>query len=292
MSNDPAATGQNGQPTDQSLVKPQNGGSGDPVRALSKYLDARMKNLAKFTAARVKPETLIRLAIFEFANNEWLRRCTPESIYGSLILAAQIGLEPSGIKGEAYLVPFKGKCTLIPGWRGLVKLALRSKAVLSFYSHVVYENDDFAVWLGSDPRVEHRPYLDGDRGAIRCAYAIAKLENGAIDVEVMPLVDLEKIRENAAKSRGGKDGPAYQDWEDQMYRKAPIRRLSKRLPLGDDFFIAMKADELADAGEPEKIGAFIDVEASETKLEPQQDAVGDKLAEKASRIRDREAPRD
>lgn len=267
--------------TETALVKPSDAGNGDPVRTLSKYLDARQKNLAKFTASRIKPETLIRLAIFEFSQNEWLRRCTPESIYGSLILSAQLGLEPSGIRGEAYLVPFKGKCTLIPGWRGLVKLALRSKAVKSLYSHVVYENDVFNVWLGSDPKVEHRPALDGDAGPIRCAYAVAIMENGAIDVEVMSLDELEKIREMASRNRGGKDGPAYQDWQDQMYRKAPLRRLCKRLPLGDDFFLASKADELAEIGEPDKIAPYIDVESTGETTEAR--AIQDSLASEVSK---------
>jgi recombination protein RecT len=269
---------------DTSLVKPAANGH-DPVKALSRYLDARTKNLAKFTASRLKPEILIRLAVFEFSQNEWLRRCTPESIYGSLILSAQLGLEPSGIKGEAYLVPFKGKCTLIPGWRGLVKLALRSKAVKSLYSHVVYEHDEFSVWLGSEPKVEHRPNVDGDRGGIRCAYACAIMENGIVDVEVMTIQELEKVRDMAAKGRGGKDGPAYQDWEDQMYRKAPLRRLCKRLPLGDDFFLAVKADELAESGEPEKINSYIDVEASEkTDQEKIEDTLADRVAEKARQV--------
>lgn len=267
------------------LVQPAQGA--DPVRALSRFLDARVKNLAKFAAARIKPETLVRLAVFEFSQNEWLRRCTPESIYASLILAAQMGLEPSGIRGECYLVPYKGKCTLIPGWRGLVKLALRSKAVKALYSHIVYEADEFRVWLGSEVRIEHRPSMEADRGQIVAAYAVARMENGEIDIEVMPLAELEKIRDMAKAGRGGKDGPAYSDWEDQMYRKAPLRRLSKRLPLGDDFFLAAKADELADAGEPEKITSYIDADA----VEETRSAAGDSLAVKlAQRAIDIEGP--
>lgn len=266
-----------------SLVKPA-APENDPVRSLSRFLDARQKGLAKFAASRVKPETLIRLALFEFSQNELLRRCTPESIYGSLILSAQIGLEPSGIKGEAYLVPFKGKCTLIPGWRGLVKLALRSKAVKSLYAHVVYEEDEFYVDLGSDPKVHHRPNVDRDgNGKIRCAYAVAHLENGAIDVEVMTLSELQYIRDMASKSRGGKDGPAYTDWEDQMYRKAPLRRLCKRLPLGDDFYLAAKVDELADTGEPERINSYIDAEIVGEPVSA-GDALTDKIAAKAREI--------
>lgn len=271
--------------TDTALVQPTTGT--DPTKQLARYLDARIKNLAKFTASRIKPEILVRLALFEFSQNEWLRRCTPESIYGSLILSAQMGLEPSGIRGEAYLVPYKGKCTLIPGWRGLVKLALRSKAVKSLYSHVVYEADKFTVWLGSDPKVEHQPCLDGQRGNIIAAYAVAQMENGSIDVEVMTIEELEKIRDMASKGRGGKDGPAYQDWEDQMYRKAPIRRLAKRLPLGDDFFLAVKADELAEAGEPEKINSYIDVESTDGGREVvQQDSISDRVAAKVASMKD------
>lgn len=265
------------------IVKPAENGNGNPTLSLSRYLDARTKNLAKFAASRIKPETLVRLAVFEFSQNEWLRRCTPESIYSALILSAQMGLEPSGIRGEAYLVPYKGKCTLIPGWRGLVKLALRSKAVKSLYSHVVYEADEFRVHLGTDLKVEHVPNLDGDRGRIIAAYAVAKLDSGEIDIEVMTIEELEKIRDMASKGRGGKDGPAYQDWEDQMYRKAPIRRLAKRLPLGDDFYLAAKADELYEAGEPEKIGAFIDIDATETP-QSKSDALTDRIAEKARQI--------
>lgn len=267
------------------LVKPNAPAS--PVKQLSDYLGARTKQLATYAASRIKPDVLIRLAVFEFSQNEYLRRCTPESIYGSLILAAQIGLEPSGIRGECYLVPFKGKCTLIPGWRGLVKLALRSKAVKSLYSHVVYENDKFAVYLGSEPRVVHEPMLTGPAGELLCAYAVAIMENGAIDVEVMSIDELQKIRAFAASSKGGKDGPAYENWEDQMYRKAPLRRLCKRLPLGDDFFRALKADELGETGEQDKMSAYIDVASTET-VEGQglQDALAAKVAEQAAKVRE------
>lgn len=268
------------------LVKP-NGKDNDPVKALSQYLNARSKNLASFAASRTKPETLIRLAVFEFSRSEWLRKCRVETIYAALILAAQVGLEPSGIRGECYLVPFKGECTLIPGWRGLVKLALRSKAVKSLYSHVVYERDTFRVQLGTDVKIDHVPHLDGDAGEIIAAYAVAKLENGGVDVEVMTRSELDYIQKMASKGRGGKDGPAYEDWQDQMFRKAPIRRLAKRLPLGDDFFLASKVDELTEAGEPERIRDYIDITPGEDGSGPAlQDAIAEKLAEKAATVRE------
>lgn len=224
---------------------------------------AVMKRLATFAKNNVKPETMIRLAVVAVSQDEWLAKCSPESVYLSLIAAAQIGLEPSGIRGEAYLVPFKGKCTLIPGWRGLIKLALRSKAVRSIYSHLVYEGDDFTVTLGTDVRIHHKPLLssDPDRELI-AAYAVAVLENGAVDVEFMDRIELERIKAFAMSGRGGKEGPAYEKWTDQMFRKAPIRRLCKRLPLGDDYFLAAKLNDLADEGsQSDRMGDFIEIPA-------------------------------
>lgn len=234
-----------------------------PASKLNTYLMSREKNLATYARNSVKPAAMIRLAVYEFANSEWLQRCAPETVYASLITAAQLGLEPSGVRGEAYLVPFKGKCTLIPGWRGLIKLALRSKAVKSVYAHVVYVGDDFAVRLGTDVHIHHVPALNtsDEQREVIAAYAVAILENGERDIEVMDRYELDKLRQFAASGRGGKDGPAYQQWADQMYRKAPIRRLCKRLPLGDDYFLAAKLDELHEQGKPEEIAQFIDVPA-------------------------------
>jgi recombination protein RecT len=215
-----------------------------PVKSLQVFLKTREKSLAQYVAGRLKPDTLVKLALLEFSQNEWLRKCSPDSIYAALITSAQLGLEPGAAKGEAYLVPFKGRCTLVPGYRGLIKLALRSTAVKSIYSHLVHDADEFSIELGSEPRVVHRPSLDEDRGPIVGAYAVAHLANGAIDVEWMGITVLERIREASASKNSG----PYQQWGDEMYRKAPIRRLCKRLPLGDDFYRAASVDEAAESG--------------------------------------------
>lgn len=254
----------------------------NPTDGLQTFLRARTKNLAQYVAGRIKPDVLIRLALWEFSQNEWLRKCTVDSIYASLIASAQLGLEPGAVKGEAYLVPFRGKCQLIPGYRGLIKLALRSKAVKSFYSHVVFVNDEFSLELGSDPQVMHRPFIDGDRGDIRGAYAVAKLESGAIDIEWMGVEELEKIRQGAAATRGGKDSPAYAEHEAEMYRKAPIRRLAKRLPLGDDFFTAAATDEAVEAG---KDPPRLHLDAQDAEVVEEQPTQGNGTQSRVARAR-------
>lgn len=232
-----------------------------PAANLSRLLNSKIKDLGQYARNNVSPATMIRLAVYSFANDEKLAKCRPETFYTALITAAQLGLEPSGVRGEAYLVPFKGVCTLIPGWRGLIKLALRSKAVKSIYSYVVHEGDEFAVTLGTSVTVHHVPELNRGRNReVIAAYAVAVLENGLTDAEVMDADELGQIKDFATKNG---TSPAWSEWADQMYRKAPIRRLCKRLPLGDDYFMAAKLDELHEAGKPEQISQFIDVPSIE-----------------------------
>lgn len=216
----------------------------DPLSQMTLFLRTREKNIAAYAASRLKPDTLIKLALLEFSQNADLRACRPESVYASLISAAQLGLEPGRLKGEGYLVPYRGECQFITGYRGLIKLALRSKGVKDFYAHVVHMNDGFRLQLGTDPRVDHEPTIDGDPGEIRGVYAVAHLATGGVDVEWMNLSALEKIR-NASP---GRNSDAYRNHLEEMFRKAPLRRLAKRLPLGDDFYAAAAVDEAIEAG--------------------------------------------
>ena len=55
------------------------------------------------------PERMLRLIYAEGTRNPELRQCTPESLITCIITAAQLGLEPSGPLGMAYLIPRKKK---------------------------------------------------------------------------------------------------------------------------------------------------------------------------------------
>lgn len=129
------------------------------------------------------------------------------------------------------------------------------------------------MFLGTETKIHHQPMIGGgDDREVIAAYAVAVLENGERDVEVMDAADLKRVRDFAV--RNGMS-PAYELWEDQMARKAPIRRLCKRLPLGDDYFLAAKLDELHEAGKPEQIAAYIDIPSAD---------VADAPADKPDRI--------
>jgi phage RecT family recombinase len=236
---------------------------------LHEFLKGRLPSLTQWalgSRSGVDPASLVRFAMMEWSQNEKLQKCSPESIYLALIACAQVGLEPSGVKQEAFIVPYNDRraggyiATFQPGWRGLIKLAKRSGEVLAIVPHVVYERDEFELHLGSDARVIHRPCLKSDRGPILGAYALAKMTNGEFEIEWMPLETLERIR--TMSQRGEHESPAYREWADQMYRKAPIKRLCKRLPLGEDYFRAAHLDEQVEAGDLRSYQRTIDAESA------------------------------
>jgi recombination protein RecT len=241
-----------------------------PVRALEQLLTAHTPALKEWAAGRVNPAALIRWALLEYSQSEALQRCTPESIYLALIACAQFGLEPSGIRQQAFIVPFKRTAVFMPGYRGFIDLARRAKVRL--VPHVVYENDLFELDYISDKLVVHKPALH-DRGPLIGAYAWARLPDDEYDAEWMDLDELEHVREMANRVRGGDDSPAYKDWPDQMYRKAPIRRIAKRLPAGEEMARAVAIDTAVDTGDLRSYKNFIDVKDELPELGTQLEEV-------------------
>lgn len=217
------------------------------VGGLARFLNDRRDRLAEWAQHRIEPAALIRFALMDYQRSPQLQNCTPESIYLALIACAQLGLEPGGVKGEAYIVPYKGQATFQLGYRGILTLAHRSPLIRKLSANVVHERDDFEIDIGTNSRIVHRPALDDDRGDVIGAYAYAVLPHDEIDVEYMARADLDKIK-RSAQGTNRSDSP-WQLWEDQMFRKSPIRRLGKRLPLDGDAAFALQLDGAAVGGD-------------------------------------------
>lgn len=217
------------------------------LQAHNEFLKAKLPQLTKWVREGIKPEALIRFALLDLQQSENLRACEPASIFLGLLACATCGLEPGALKQEAFLVPFRDnkaggihRATFIPGWRGYVKQARRSREVREIWSNVVRERDEFDLDLGTAPRIHHKPAV-ANRGDVIGAYAIAKFTGGHFEIEYMDRDDLNAIQ-RMAESRG-KSSPAWRDWPDQMQRKSPIRRLAKRLPMGTDYYVGLAVEE-------------------------------------------------
>ena len=224
-----------------------------PVEALQRYLKPKIAHLDKWCKQDIDAASLVRFGLDAFRKSEKLRMCTSESIYLALVACAQVGLEPGGVMQHAYIIPYNNKqpdntwryeAAFQLGYRGAIELANRSPRIDRVGANLVYdaEIDTIEIDIGSNARVVHRPCL-GDRGKIAGAYAFAKFANGAIDVEWCSLYDLDKIQ------KAGANGPAWKTWADQMHRKAPLKRLAKRLPLTPECARAFYRDSLAEGGD-------------------------------------------
>lgn len=173
-------------------------------------------------------------------NSDLLARASLPSIIQAVKDSAALGLEPTGLGGEAYILRFGEQAVLIPGWRGYLKRIRNSGMVEDVDCHIVYENDEFEYREGTDAYVHHKPNLDTkpgadgkpipSRGAYKGAYAFAVMPSGRIIPEWMTVADIEHDAKAFSPSvKGNRSSPWDSHWG-EMARKTVIRRLSKRLP--------------------------------------------------------------
>lgn len=189
------------------------------------------------------PERLLRIAVTEVRRNPGLGKCSPESLLGAVFQCAQLGLEPGGSLGHAYLVPYGTNVQFILGYRGMIDLARRSGQIKSLEAHLVYEGDDFECELGLSSDLKHRPDWSNpnrtDDSKITFAYAVAHLADGGREFEVISRAEIEATKK---RSRGQKSGPWQTDFG-AMARKTVVRRLFKWLPLSVEIQQAVVNDE-------------------------------------------------
>jgi hypothetical protein len=109
--------------------------------------------------------------------------------------------------------------------RQLIDAAMTSGQVRVWRSDVVYKADDFVYHSGTEPKIEHRPVVFGDRGPFLGAYSIVELANGEQSFEFMRAEDVNKAK-GASRSTGANS--PWVMWFDEMAKKACIKRHAKR----------------------------------------------------------------
>src|SRR5213075_1989463 len=94
-------------------------------------------------------DMIVRVAMTAIQRNPALLDCDQRSLMGAIVQAAQLGLEPDDVRGLSYLVPYAKRVTLIPGYRGLMFLALQTEGVRDIYARLVHAGDEFDVDYGA-----------------------------------------------------------------------------------------------------------------------------------------------
>ena len=233
------------------------------TQALGAIFKSRMGSIKAVSASHMSPERLYRIVLACVTRTPALQRCTIESIFRASLQAAELGLEPGSATGDAYLVPYGDQCQLIPGYRGLIALAMRSGHVAKVEARVVYQGDVFLQEYGLTPVLKHVPNYEGSRDPkdITYAYCLIWLTSGEVLVDVMTRVDIERIR---SKSKAANSGPWVEHYA-EMCRKTVARRALKYAPMSVEMKKAVAIDDAADTGDTSLLAEFesFDVEEPE-----------------------------
>lgn len=202
------------------------------------------RELARLLPRHISAERMARVAFGEFARNEALRECSPDSVALCLVTASQLGLEPSSPLGHVYLIPRKGECTLLIGYKGLLDLMRRSGEVARADAAVVYEGEDFEVVRGSDPKITHKPSMKVARtdDKIVAAYCVVVTKDGGTYFDFVTRSEIEDRRKRGASGMGRKS-PWDTDYAG-MARKSAIRKLlmGGMVPMRAELAEAMERD--------------------------------------------------
>lgn len=228
-----------------------------PIIVQQVLSDQFKKQLALAVPKHLNADRMARIAATEVRKNKALLNTEPTSFLGSVMQAAQLGLEPGSALGQAYLVPYGNQCQLIIGYKGMIDLARRSGQVLSLNAYAVREGDDFSFQLGLKPDIHHVPSLEADRikKPITYVYAVATLKGGGYQFEVMSRAEVEAVRAKA-KSKN-----IWNTYFEEMAKKTVIRRLFKYLPVSIETLEITNADAKREAGEKVEPDDVINIEA-------------------------------
>lgn len=211
------------------------------------FLERLKPQLALALPKHLSSDRMARLALTQFSTNKDLQQCSTNSIAASIMTAAQLGLEP-GVNGQGYLIPYKGTCTFVPGWKGLVDLVARSGRA-TVWTGVVRDGDEFDYQLGDSPFCKHKPGDSDEDAPFTHVYAIGRVRDAALPViEVWSIAKVIKHL-NKYNKVGGKHYALKDDNNFEMYaRKIALMQVLKYMPSSIELSNAIAASHAAEEG--------------------------------------------
>ena len=212
---------------------------GDSSKSLYAKMQALAPDIKGFDVQKLGQQLLLAAS-----SNPQILNCSKESILKSMMHAAELGLNISGLQGDAYIVPYKGTAQFLPGYRGLLRLLRRSGNVKSIEANVVFEGEHFVNRSGTNPVFEHEPTSPSRRGELLGVYALVHYKDGGMDKAFLWKEEVDKIRDNSPSARSSSS--PWHKWYNEMAKKTAIRALMKYTPLQTETYEALARAEEAD----------------------------------------------
>ena len=227
-----------------------------PAARVRGMLEKRIGEIANALPKGWDEKRFVRIALTAISSNPKLAQAcalSPATFLGSMMNAAQLGLEPNTPMGKAYLLPYNnidkntGKKTPMVqfqiGYLGYIDLAFRSGKVKSITAEVRYEKDFWEYEKGTNEKLRHIPYDEGDPGNAVGYYAVIHMKDtinpdgtkseGAVITSYMPKFRVLEHAKRFSKSYNKKTGTFSGPWEsdfDSMAKKTVLLQALKYAP--------------------------------------------------------------
>lgn len=202
----------------------------------------------------------IRSVLIAVANSQQLQECAPASILTSAMRAATLNLSVDPGIGQAYLVPFKGKCTLIIGYKGIRDMALRTGKYRFLNVATIYEGEEII-----EDRLTGMHSISGGKTskAVIGYLLYFELMTGFKKTFYMTVEEIGEHATRYSKSYN-QDSSPWKTHRPEMERKTVLRIGLSRWGYFDphDSMIMSRIEE------PEPENEFIDAELGEVPAEP------------------------
>jgi recombination protein RecT len=170
-----------------------------------------------------------------------------KSLFGAILTAAELGLEPNTPMGHCYLIPYGNQCQFQVGYQGLVELAYRNPRVMRISSEIVYEKDLFEYELGLTPKLKHVPSSETNRGVLAYVYAVVQLKDAEPLFVVLSKADIDNAKKLSKASLAWGSAMDFMNW---MPKKTAIKQVLKLVPKGavPQLAKAIHVDSVIDGG--------------------------------------------
>lgn len=277
-----------------------------PAQRVKGLLEKRIGEIANALPKGWDEKRFVRIALTAVSANPKLAQAcalSPTTFLGSMMTAAQLGLEPNTPMGKAYLLPYnnidKNTGKKVPmvqfqiGVYGLVDLAFRSGLVKSISAEVRYKKDFWEYEKGINEKLRHIPYDEGDPGEAVGYYAVIHMKDtvnadgskaeGAVHTCYMPRYRVLEHAKRFSKSYNRKTGTFSGPWAtdfDSMAKKTVLIQALKYVPKATEDANLANAFNLdntvrdgieKDAATIKTEGVFVEGAVSESPLNDAED---------------------
>jgi len=231
----------------QKVANPQSSPAVKPM-TITQALNQMRPQIEAALPRHLNADRMIRIGLTEFRKNPEIEKCDIKTVIASIVIAAQLGLEP-GVMGQGYLIPYKGTCTFVPGWQGLVDLVSRTGRA-SVETGVVHPGDEFEYEFGTGSKLRHVPNDASEDQPFSYVYALGWVRDAqrpVIEVwsRAKVLKHLRKFNKVGDRHYAIKGG----EHNLEMYgRKVALLQVLKYLPKSVELHTAAQLDYAADAG--------------------------------------------